>query len=148
MSSIDWKTELRKIEREFDGLPPEPTAAELRAHRVLNQEPADEITPFGVWARLLFVAALAAALPFWPYARYCGTGLFGYMGAGAMIAVGGLWVSVGSWRCRTAFAHFLSILLIILGIGVVGHQILPRVGYARTDPANPPQWWCPSTARR
>ena len=33
MSEIDWNVELRKIEREYDGLPPEPSANALRARR-------------------------------------------------------------------------------------------------------------------
>ena len=37
MGEINWLTELRKIEREFDGLPPEPTPTELRARRAAEQ---------------------------------------------------------------------------------------------------------------
>jgi len=37
MGEINWLTELRKIEREFDGLPPEPTPMELRARRAAEQ---------------------------------------------------------------------------------------------------------------
>jgi hypothetical protein len=33
LSEINWALELRKIEREYDGLPPEPTAAEQRQKR-------------------------------------------------------------------------------------------------------------------
>jgi len=25
---------------------------------------------------------------------------------------------------------------------LIGHQVLPRIGYAKTDAANPAQWWC------
>jgi len=146
MSGIDWKAELKKLEREFDGLPPEPKPAVPRATRPV-QEPAvsvQEVTPLGVWARLFLVVLLAGALPFWPYARECGALLYGYMGAGSMVAVGGLWASVASWRCRTGFAHTLAMALIVLGLGLVAHQVLPRVGYARTDPADPQAWQCPA----
>ena len=37
MSQIDWKTELKKVERAFDGLPPEPTPAERRAKQAAEQ---------------------------------------------------------------------------------------------------------------
>jgi hypothetical protein len=140
--AIDWKSELPKLEREFDGLPPIPTAALRRTHNGETAQANADVTPLGVWARLALVAILAGALPFWPYARACGIGLFQFMGAGAMVTIGGLWVAVASWRCRTGFAHSLALLFLIAGLGLAALQVLPRIGYARTDPLNPPQWWC------
>src|SRR5690606_40496917 len=71
MSEIDWNTELRRLEREFDGLPPEPTAEERAAHvaavRAAQQRREQQALAVGVWARLLLVAALAGMLPLWPY---------------------------------------------------------------------------------
>jgi hypothetical protein len=34
---VDWNAELRKIEHEFDGLPPEPSAAQLKAKRAAER---------------------------------------------------------------------------------------------------------------
>lgn len=146
MSGIDWDTELPKLEREFDGLPPRPTPAELRARRATPERSNEPATALGVWARLMLVAVLAGALGFWPYARDCGAGLFTFMGAGTMIAVGGVWVSVCTWRNRMALTHALALLLVLVGLAAVGHQVLPRIGYARSDPVNPQQWSCPSPA--
>jgi hypothetical protein len=146
MSGIDWNTELRRLEREFDGLPPEPTpeerAAQIAALRAEEQRREQQATTIAVWARLLLVAALVGALPLWPYDRACGFGLIGYLAAGAVIVVGGVWVTVWTWRTHKALAHCIALALILSGLILVGHPVLERIGYARTDPTNPPQWWC------
>lgn len=146
MSEIDWKTELRKIEREFDGLPPEPSPLDLRtrreAERLIEHRKQDRTQALATGVRLLLVAALAAALFAWPYPRACGQGLFAYLGAESVIVVGGLWVAAWTWRCRMAKTHALAMALFLWGLVLVAAQVLPRVGYAKTDPAHPPQWWC------
>jgi hypothetical protein len=146
MSEINWNAELRKVERQFDGLPPEPTPEERREQRAaeqLAQERRDQdAAAVGAWARLLLVAALAGAIQVWPYPRECGPGLFVYVGAGAVIAAGGLWVAVYTWRGRMGKTHVLALTLALWGTALVAVEVLPRVGYARVDPTNPPQWWC------
>ena len=66
MSEIDWNAELRKVSREFDGLPPEPTPEEIRARRaaeLATKQRNDEAAAVaGVWIRLFLVSSLAAAL--------------------------------------------------------------------------------------
>jgi len=149
MSPINWDRELAKIEREFDGLPPEPRRPDPRV-RLLVPEPGpavDNGSPIAVWARLTLVASLPAALAFWPYARECGLGLYAFLGAGAMIGVGGIWVASCTWRNRMGFAHSLALGLVLAGLVVVGMQVLPRVGYARVDPSHPPRWQCRSSAQ-
>ena len=37
-SEINWNTELRKVERELAGLPPEPSADQVRAWRLEDQQ--------------------------------------------------------------------------------------------------------------
>lgn len=148
MSEIDWDVELRKIEREFDGLPPTPSAGELRARKAAErrekQRKEERIAALGAWGRLVLVAALAAALYWWPYLRACGPGLFAFLGAESMVVAGGLWVVAFTWRHRMARTHALGMLVVIAGLALILAQVLPRVGYARTDPAHPPQWWCTS----
>ena len=146
MGDINWLTELRKIEREFDGLPPEPTPTELRARRTAEQR-ADRLrkeraTLFGVLGRLILVMALAGAIVLWPYHRECGTGLFVYLGADGVIIIGGLWLVACTWRARMAKTHGAALILVLWGLMLIGQQILPRVGYAKTNAAQPPQWWC------
>ena len=146
MGEIDWNTELRKIEREFDGLPPEPTPTQVRARRAaeLRAEKLrkERATLRGVLARLLPVVVLAGAIVLWPYRRDCGPGLLAYMSAEGVIIVGGLWLVACTWRARMAKTHGAALILVLWGLMLIGHQILPRIGYAKTDAANPARWWC------
>ena len=146
MGEINWLTELRKIEREFDGLPPEPTPTERRARRAAEQHAEklrkERATLLGVLARFLPVVGLAGAIMLWPYHRGCGTGLFVYLGAEGVIVVGGLWLVACTWRARMAKTHGVALILVLWGLMLIGHQILPRVGYAKTDAAHPARWWC------
>lgn len=146
MGEINWLTELRKIEREFDGLPPEPTPTELRARRAAEQR-AERLRRergmlLGVLARFLPVVALAGAIVLWPYHRDCGTGLLAYLGAEGVVVVGGLWLVACTWRARMAKTHGAALILVLWGLMLIAHQILPRVGYAKTNAADPPLWWC------
>ena len=146
MTEIDWKTELRKYEREFVGLPPEPTAAELRERRLAEARERrrhDEINDrAGAWLRLILVLTLAGALTVWPYARACGAGLYGFLGAECAVMAGGLWVAVHAWCRRVASGHALGFAVLLVGVAMVGLEVLPRVGYARPDPDRPVQWAC------
>jgi hypothetical protein len=152
MSDVDWNAELRKIEREFDGLPPEPTPAEVRARRASEQRAEkrrkERAMVLGVHVRLALVVALAGAIIFWPYPRNCGPGLFAFMAAQAVIVGGGLWLMACTWRSRMAKTHGASLVLILWGLALLGHQILPRIGYAKTDPSRPATWWCAELGSR
>jgi hypothetical protein len=142
----DWSTQLKKIERQFDGLPPEPSPAfkkmqseeERRAKERVQQRTA----MFGAGARLVLVFALFAALWFWPYARDCGGGLFSYIGVEGVIVAGGIWVGITTWKYRLPRMHALSLLVVLVGLGLIAADILPRTGYAAIDPKHPPQTWC------
>lgn len=146
MSDIDWKTELRKVDREFSGLPPDLTAEQLREWRLADeaeQRRRDALNgAVGAWTRLLLVIALAAGLYFWPYARRCGPGLYGFVGAEAAVIVGGAWVASYSWRRRAGWAHVAAVLTLLAGVILVGLEVLPRAGYANPDPARPVDWNC------
>lgn len=145
---VDWKTELRKIEREFEGLPPEPTAAQIRTARLAaeraDQRRSERKTMWGVYGRLALVVALAGAIVLWPYRHACGPGLLAFMGAEGMIVAGGLWLMACTWRARMAKTHGAGLVLLLWGLMLIGHQVLPRIGYAKTDAVNPPQWRCGS----
>jgi len=145
VSEIDWPTELRKIEREFDGLPAEPTPVELRAQFEAERLVAMEYGPgavAGAWMRLLLVAVLGVAVYVWPYPRACGTGLFAFGAAASVVVVGGVWAAVAAWCRLAARAHVLSLVVLAWGVALVAAEVLPRIGYAQVDPANPPQLWC------
>jgi hypothetical protein len=146
MVEDNWSSQLKKIEREFSGLPPEPSPAfqkmqsedERRAkERVLTRSAV-----IGSSARLLLVLALGVALVMWPYARDCGSGWFAFVGVEGVMIVGGLWVAITTWRARLAKLHVLSLLIALAGLMLVAAEVLPRVGYAIVDPLHPPQIWC------
>ena len=149
MVQDDWSTQLKKIEREFEGLPPEPSPAykkllseeEKRAQERARQRAAS----IGVTARLILVGAVAVSLAFWPYENDCGFGLFGFLGAETVIVIGGLWVAITTWRARLPRMHILSLLITLGGLILLAGEVLPRIGYAAVDAKNPPHFSCPAT---
>ena len=146
MSEIDWKSELRKAERQFDGLPPEPTAEELRRWRLESEREErrrDEVNgAVGAWTRLSLVIALTAGLYFWPYARSCGAGLYGLLGAELAVVLGGVWVAIYAWRRRAGRAHLAAFGLALIGVSLIAIEMLPRTGYARPDTSRPSRMSC------
>ena len=148
MSEIDWNVELRRIEREFDGLPPEPSAAALRARKAAEQRAREEaearLAGFGAIARVALVASLAGALWWWPYGTSCGPHLAGFLGAQSMIVVGGLAAAVHCWRHRLAVMHSVALVLVLGGLALLGAQVLPRLGYATVVGVDSTAWQCAS----
>ena len=142
MSEIDWNTELRKIEREFDGLPPLLTPEDLgmarKGQRRAQARPRQLQTAAGAAVRLGLVVALAVAINFWPYGRACGLGLTVFLGAEAALLLGALWTTVYTWRGRLPKAHVLAMVVVLWALVLIAAQVLPRVGYARTAA----EWVC------
>jgi membrane protein YdbS with pleckstrin-like domain len=143
----DWSTQLKKIEREFEGLPPEPSAAfkkmQSEEERRAQERARQRTAMFGAGARLILVFALGVALAFWPYENQCGSGLLGFLGVETVIVVGGLWVAFTTWRYRLPRMHTLSLLIVLTGLVLIAAEVLPRVGYAAVDPKHPPSFSCP-----
>jgi hypothetical protein len=102
------------------------------------REWVDRNTTLLVWSRLCVVAALAAAMFWWPYGRSCGFGLSMYLAATLMITVGGLWVVACTWTERMVRTHAVAMVLALWGAIMITAQVLPRVGYARTEAT----WLC------
>jgi hypothetical protein len=146
MSHIDWKVELRKIEREFDGKPPLPSPAVIKARRDREQREKEavelRVTQLSALARLALVVMLTAALPWWPYATRCGAGVAALVGAYAMVAIGGLWVATYSWRHRLATSHSLALAFLMAGLVLVASQVLPRMGWAQIAGVDAGGWSC------
>jgi hypothetical protein len=146
MTEINWATELRKIEREYDGLPPEPTPAELTRKRAAERREQERLRygalKVGAWGRASLVVALATAINFWPYFRECGVGLFVYVGAESMVVFSGLWLVVWTWYGRMLRTHILAIGMVLWGLGLLAGEALPRIGYAKVDSTTPPGWFC------
>ena len=89
MAQDDWSVQLKKIEREFQGLPPEPSPAfkkmQSEEERRAQERAYQRAAMIGAGARLILVFALGVALAFWPYDRECGGGLFGFLGVEIVI---------------------------------------------------------------
>lgn len=150
MDQIDWNAELRKIMREFEGLPPEPSPEELRrqyeAERAERARREAATTVRGMVARVSLVLVLAAALPLWPYAARCGAGLAAHLGAIAMLAAGGSWAAACAWQRRMPKSYTVSLLALLWALALAAQQVLPRTGYA-AHAGYPATWRC-STSRR
>lgn len=145
MSTKDWDSELKKIDRMLEGASDEallPAKAaptpQAKAEAVAKQKGTSTL---GVMARLLLAVALGVGMLFWPYEARCGLGLAAYLASVGVVVGAGVWTSIWTWRHRSSRGHILSLLLVLWG-GVLGAiEILPRAGYAKPDPARA-SWAC------
>ncbi len=146
MTGIDWSAQLKKIERQFDGLPPEPSESTLRVKRENERRQHVRLkgreAVFGAGSRVVLVLSLSLAINAWPYGRACGVELYGYLTACAAIIAGGIWATVGTWRGRSPQLHAIALLVVAWGVVLTTAQVLPRVGYAKVDARNRPAWRC------
>ena len=141
----DWDKELAAIDKAIDKMPagsaPAPAApagASSTPVRRAEAPVARPGRPVATWLRVVLVLALAVAMPFWPYAHECGINLYLYLGAAAFLVFAGVWGAVRSWHTRVGLAHVLSLLSLLWGLGLVAHEVLPRIGYAAKTLA----WTC------
>ena len=143
----DWDAELKKIDKQLESMsdsaliPAPPKNAPPAVRKEVAAERATTRT-WGAFLRLALATALGVGILFWPYPTRCGFGLAGYLAAVAAVFAGGVWSSVWTWRHRTARAHVLSLLLILWGMVLGATELLPRLGYAKPDPARPAGWTC------
>lgn len=87
----------------------------------------------GVWAQVGLSILLGIALTQWPYGRACGWSLLLYLVAVATLIVAGLWGALSSWKRRLGLAHIVAMGAILWGLALAAHEVLPRVGYAKTQ---------------
>jgi hypothetical protein len=147
----DWSREMAKIDKQLESISDEalfptkkgeassPKAAAVKAE---TQEKQRTTSSFGVFLRLGLSVALGVGILFWPYDARCGLGLAGYLAAVGVVAGSGLWSAIWTWRHRSARGHTLSLLLMLWGLVLGAMEVLPRVGYAKTDTVNPTTWAC------
>ena len=133
MSDIDWSVELRKIEREYDGLPPERTRTQIRLEKIreitAKERFQERLGVFGVLARMALVGALAVSLFWWPYRHDCGFPLAAFLASHLMVIVAGSALAVRTWRDRLAWPFGASILFAAIAWTVIAVHTLPRLGY-------------------
>ena len=145
IDEINWREELRKIEREYDGLPPARSRTQIRLQKIqelVAQERFNErLAAFGIWARLGLVAALGTSMYWWPYDHSCGYGLAGFLAAQAMVVVGGVIVGVMTWRQRMPLRFGLASLFIIAAWTGIALYTLPRLGIDAAGMGTGPSGW-------
>lgn len=146
LSEINWAVELRKIEREYDGLPPEPTPTALRQRREAERKEREQeearAASFAAYFRLTLVLCLAISIAAWPYRTDCGVTLWGYLGAVVVLIAGGIWTAAATWQCRGPWRHGMALFMILWGLTLGASQVLPRVGYALPEPGRATTWSC------
>lgn len=144
----DWDKELAKIDRAMAGMPNQaPPPAGAPATRAASAPAARALPPAAAvggraraatWFRVLLTVALAVALPLWPYAHGCGSGLWLYLTAVSVTGLSAMWAGFSAWRRRQGLAHLLALLAIGWTLVLGAREILPRIGYAKTAAA----WTC------
>lgn len=149
MSDIDWTVELRKIEREYDGLPPERTRTQIRLEKIreitAKERFQERLALIGVWARLALVGILALSLFGWPYRHDCGFPLAAFLASQLMVIVAGAALAVRTWRERLVWPFAGSILFATVAWTVIALHTLPRAGYP--SQARVPNGWSCSQQR-
>lgn len=148
----DWDKEMAEIDRIIAGSPPARLGAGDAPGKKAAAAPAPAARPapaagrtvgrreaLATWARVGLGVLLGIGMTQWPYLHACGTPLFLYLGAVAVVGLSGLWGMVSSWRNRMGAAHIVSLLVVGWGAVLAAAVILPRTGYARTAAL----WFCP-----
>ncbi|MGQ0765667.1 MAG: hypothetical protein ACT4OZ_08375 [Gemmatimonadota bacterium] len=144
--SRNWEDELKKIDRQLEGISDEallparnaPTPG-AKAQAIEKQATTSTL---GVMLRLLLAVGLGIGIAFWPYGTRCGLPLIGYLASTAVVAAAGVWTARWTWRHRSGRGHILSLLLIAWGAVLAAREVLPRVGYATPTPERPAVWLC------
>ena len=145
-----WTAELRKIERQFDGLPPEPSATNLRirqqTERRTRERRDEQFRAAGTWGRVVLIALLAGATTFWwPYPHTCGAGFLGYVAAGVLLVIASVWAMTATWQMRIASAHALAAVFLLWGLAFVSIQVVPRTSLAASIGMRQSTWRCSTT---
>src|SRR5919108_158097 len=76
---INWKAELKKIEREYDTHGASGDPRRKSAERFASTTLSPEEWTNGAMLRIGLSAAVAIGLVFWPYTHDCGSGLFYFL---------------------------------------------------------------------
>ena len=145
VSEINWNVELRKIEREFDGLPPERTRTQMRLQKIqelaAREQFNERLAIVGIWAQLALVGALATSLFWWPYGRTCGFPLVAFLVSHLMVIVGGMSIAIRAWRDHLVWHFAGSMVFMLIAWTIITSHALPRWGYS-TAPSATAYWSC------
>jgi hypothetical protein len=134
MSDIDWKLELRKIEREYDGLPPERSRTQIRLQKIqeiaAKQRFSERLSAIGIWARLILIWTLAVSLFWWPYGHRCGYSLATFLLSNVVVIVGGIVLAIRTWRERIPIVFGGAVLCVVMAWTIIALDVMPRMGYS------------------
>ncbi|MFN2566970.1 MAG: hypothetical protein ABR499_18385 [Gemmatimonadaceae bacterium] len=143
----NWEKELARIDKQLESMADETllpssaaTTPEAKAEVKAQQS---RTRTLGVLARLTVAVGLGVGILFWPYDARCGLGLAAYLASVGIVIGSAVWSAVWSWRHRAPRAHILSLLITLWGLTLGAVEILPRSGYARTEPDRRMTWLCP-----
>ena len=130
----DWDRELADIDRAIAKQGPAPVPAVPGAPRTPapGGAPPRRRSVALTWFWVLLALALAGALLLWPYQHGCGLQLIFLLGAAGVTTVIAVLAAGASWTHHRAFAHVVSLLVVLWAGFVALREVLPRVGYART----------------
>jgi hypothetical protein len=146
----DWDREMREVDKllaklpdaeppPLRGVPTVPVTPRAPAGQApVEPGPARGRAWLSTWLRVSLGLALAVGMLAWPYAHACGLKLVFYLIGATTVTIAGVWSAMTSWKRRLGWAHALSIVLIVWGLGLLGRQILPRI-YDKT----PVPFFCP-----
>jgi hypothetical protein len=112
-------------------LPSLPGLRSMPSLRSISLPTFSEVATVRAWVGL--GAALAVAMPFWPYAKPYSWGLLFYMFAVSMLIVTGVWSARLTWITRLAVAHTLALTITFWGLTLATAETLPRIGYAKAE---------------
>jgi hypothetical protein len=145
----DWDKEMAEIDKLL-AKGPAPAASNVPAPQGRDARPAPAVPPStgvvtrghhiaGVWVRALLGVAAAAALPFWPYAKSCGTMLYLYLLSTFAVIIVGAWTMRYAWTHRRGVAHVAGLFVLLAGITFAAVEILQRTTFAAVHLG----WTCP-----
>jgi hypothetical protein len=162
MSNTNWDAELAKIDKQLASISDEqllakPANAPAQGAAPTRSAPARAL-PAGsapapaatissgrswiAWAKVTIAVAAAAGMMFWPWPARCGGPLMGFTAATGVVALLGVWSSIGTWRHRLGLAHVASLLVTVWGLALGAREVLPRVGYAIPTETRAASWSC------
>jgi hypothetical protein len=151
VSDINWNVELRKIEREFTGQPPERTRTQIRLQKIQEIAAKDrfleQLALVGLWAQVALVAVLALSLFWWPYGRSCGFPLVAFLLSNVTVIVGGVALCLRAWRERMPWIFGTAAACMVLAWTVIALHALPRFGYSPAGGTSA-GWSCSAPARK
>src|SRR5437879_5306353 len=104
---------------------PAPAPVAPRDRSAVAAPQASKRAIVATWVRLVLALGLGIAMTQWPYLHGCGIPLFLYLGAVITVVVASVWSLISSWRSRSTYAHGLSVVLLIWGLGLGARELLP-----------------------